>query len=205
PPGADRNRRLRCDRLDLPRTLDAVVEPGVVRAAGRLGPAGGFPQALNPATGRLQLQLTRRSIRRTIAVPAEYPDEQARPTPPGSEPSGPVASRQLARAPRAADAHLSGRRGAGRGPGGATLAAAAGDLVGDPGAQAAAGRGPGGQALPAPGWRLRGELRRVQLGRHLQPAQGAAADEPGAGARPEAAGGARGPLRRPVRQAAFGR
>ena len=39
----------------------------------------------------------------------------------------------------------------------------------------------------------------------LQPAQGAAADEPGAGARPAPAGGARRPLRRAVRQAAFGR
>src|SRR3546814_5774587 len=84
----------------------------------------------------------------------------------------------------------------------AARAAAAGDVVGDRRAQAAAGRRPGGQALPAAGRRLRRELQRLQFGRHLQPAQGAAADEPGAGARHAPAGGAGGPLRRPVRQAA---
>ena len=45
----------------------------------------------------------------------------------------------------------------------------------------------------------------MQPGRDLQPAQGAAADEPGAGARIAPAGRAGGALRRPVRQAALER
>src|SRR3546814_1962765 len=47
PPGADRLGRVRDGGLDLPRPVDAGLEPAVVRAAGPAGADGGVPASLN--------------------------------------------------------------------------------------------------------------------------------------------------------------
>src|SRR3546814_14875805 len=47
PPGADRLGRVCDGGLDLPRPVDAGLEPAVVRAAGPAGADGGVPASLN--------------------------------------------------------------------------------------------------------------------------------------------------------------
>ena len=64
--------------------------------------------------------------------------------------------------------------------------------------------GPARRALPAPGRRLRRDLRGLRVRQDRQEAEDPAADEPGAGLRPEEAGHPRRPHGRPVRQAALG-
>ena len=77
--------------------------------------------------------------------------------------------------------------------------------MGNHDAETASGRGAGRQALPAAGRRLRRNVRRLHLGSHFQPAEGAAADEPGAGAWAAPARGPHRSIRRAVRQAALDR
>ena len=62
-----------------------------------------------------------------------------------------------------------------------------------------------GTSLRAAGRRLRGKLQRLHQPDYFQSSQSAAADEPGAGARPEKAGAARRPVCRSVCEAALDR
>ena len=189
----------------------AGVGPGVVPAARAVGGAALRSAAAERSLSRRlraqQVAMQPRSVTMTHAAFATYvPDEQHRSQPAG-RPSSRTTGRPTAGAqrPATAAAGVSGCRGARRSAG---RAARLPPLVTS--WEILALKQQLAEAQEGKRFLLQGgdcaeSFARMQLGGDFQPAEGAAADEPGAGARPAPAGGARRPLRRPVRQAAFGR